>query len=420
MVADLDCGLRSQIDVIEATLRANEPADNSAAAAAAVAVPLVCSEDVAVLKALEEGGREFSNKAKGQLGEVVSRHFKLDVGAFYEMGIGERIREFRAVSAETSQQALSDFVSGANNGDDLRLCLKAGADVNGFVNGQTALMKAVSMKNREAAQMILSDGADINAKQVSGDTALTAACRKPQWEMVGFLVEEGADVDVVVEFENVKALQIACKAAEKQLDTRALKDLVTKTSELADLKISAREDFVAESLVHFFCWHEFEELLLLSLSWGVDIDAVDVDGSTALMIAAARSKPHYVKLLIENGADIHKEDEFGDNALLYALPEGDDLPPDPQEQSFISSPRTILDILLDRGVDINFRGSIGKTALHLAVDWGVTEIVRFLVERGADLQVRNESGQTPHDLAVARSRSPEMVALLVPPLVAAG
>eukprot|EP00969_Alexandrium_andersonii_P132142 5843392-Alexandrium_andersonii.AAC.1 len=69
---------------------------------------------------------------KAKLEEVVSRHIEIDVGSLYEMGIGEVIRAFQPISPETTQGALFDFVSGASNGDDFRLCLKAGADVNGL------------------------------------------------------------------------------------------------------------------------------------------------------------------------------------------------------------------------------------------------------------------------------------------------
>jgi len=46
------------------------------------------------------------------------------------------------------------------------------------------------------------------------------------------------------------------------------------------------------------------------------------------------------------------------------------------------------------------------------------EVVQLLVDRGADLQVRDRMGETPHDIAVEYSRSPETLALLVPPAVA--
>uniref|UniRef100_A0A0G4ICA9 Uncharacterized protein n=1 Tax=Chromera velia CCMP2878 TaxID=1169474 RepID=A0A0G4ICA9_9ALVE len=478
IVADLDSRLRYQVEIVEKNLVSKEAGDSGAAAAAALEVSRVRSEDVAVLDELEETGREFtrelSKKVRGQLGEVVSRHAKIDVGLLNEMGIGEVIRSFRSVSPETTQQALSDFISGASNGDDFRLCLKAGADVNGLVEGQTSLIRSVCANHMEAFQMILEDGADLEAKAgkmvgnerndesddksddviesdvIAGDTALTAASRLRRWAMVRSLVAEGANADALGGDGN-KALQIACEAAEKELDTEAdlpdslcrlhydpqngdpavrsavsaaLKDLLEKTSGVADLKVSARRYFSRESLVHFFAWHEFQELLLLSLSRGVDVDATDRADWTALMAVAARARPEFVKILVENGADVTKavNESPTNTALHIAVSELErGKVPHTREESFISSVRTVVEILLDRGADVNTQNNFDETALHSAVQsvlWGVTEIVRFLVERGANLQVQDDEGNTPHDLAVMLSRSPELCTLLAPPTAA--
>uniref|UniRef100_A0A0G4IBA6 Uncharacterized protein n=1 Tax=Chromera velia CCMP2878 TaxID=1169474 RepID=A0A0G4IBA6_9ALVE len=273
IVSDLD----STISLVEKTLWAKGGGQNSAAAAAAPAsVSCVQEEDIAALDAVKKAGREITK----QLEKVVHRHFEIDVALIesIEVDITEKIREFRPVSAETTQQALSDFVSGANNGDDFRRCLKAGADIDGLFKGHTALMRAVRANHMEAFEIILSDH--------------------------------------------------------------------------PDLEVKAGE-------VPFF----------------IVLDAAVAQGHRAQF-------PHT------------------------------------REESFISSVRTVIEILLDRGANVNARGWRGETALHRAVCWGVIEVVQLLVDRGADLQVRDSGGQTPHDVAVEYSRSPETLALLVPPAVA--
>jgi len=449
-----------QIELVENALHGHGERESTAAAAAAAAhVRRVCYKDVSVLTALEVTNREFSKSVRGQLGEVISRHAKIDVGLLFELGIGGRIlREFRPVSPETTQDALSNFVSGASNGDDFRLCLKAGADVNGLFEGQTALIRAVCANHMEAFQMILEDVADLKAKAgevpegldvegvVAGDTVVIVACRLRRWGMVRSLIVEGANVDAVGA-DGKKALQVACEAADGQLDpvldfdtqsvfrlhydpqkgdpevrsavSEVLKDLLIKTSDVADLKISARNGFDKESLVHFFSWHEFEELLLLSLSRGVDIDAVDECGWTALMCIAVRARPQYVQILLDNGAEANKRNDENNTTLCLAVPSGTRAAsPHTREESFISSLRTVLETLVDRGADVNVRGCWGRTTLYKAVEWGIAEVVGLLVEKGADLRVRNADGETPRDAAIRLNWSAEMVALLVPPAAA--
>mmetsp|Transcript_15982 Transcript_15982/g.32419 ORF Transcript_15982/g.32419 Transcript_15982/m.32419 type:complete len:374 (-) Transcript_15982:177-1298(-) len=372
------------------------------------------------------------------------------------MSIGGLIREFRAVSPEMCQKALSDFLNGTTNGDDLRLYVKAGADVNGLFEGQTALIRAICADNVEAFEMILSDGPNLEVKAgevpagtvgvLVGDTAVIVACRLRQWGMVRSLVAKGANLDAVGR-DGKKALQVACEAADGQLDpvldfdtqsvfrlhydpqkgdpevrsavSEVLKDLLIKTSDVADLKISARNGFDKESLVHFFSWHEFEELLLLSLSRGVDIDAVDECGWTALMCIAVRARPQYVQILLDNGAEANKRNDENNTTLCLAVPSGTRAAsPHTREESFISSLRTVLETLVDRGADVNVRGCWGRTTLYKAVEWGIAEVVGLLVEKGADLRVRNADGETPRDAAIRLNWSAEMVALLVPPAAA--
>mmetsp|Transcript_15981 Transcript_15981/g.32416 ORF Transcript_15981/g.32416 Transcript_15981/m.32416 type:complete len:370 (-) Transcript_15981:72-1181(-) len=364
------------------------------------------------------------------------------------MSIGGLIREFRAVSPEMCQKALSDFLNGTTNGDDLRLYVKAGADVNGLFEGQTALIRAICADNVEAFEMILSDGPNLEVKAgevpagtvgvLVGDTAVIVACRLRQWGMVRSLVAEGANVDAVGR-DGKKALQVACEAAEKQLDpdsqdsnpdfdpedclrqhyepqqgdpvirsavSDALKDLLTLTSDVAGMKISARDECEDESLVSFFSWHEFEKLVLLSLSRGVDIDSVDASSYTALLNAASRVRPYYVSLLTENGADVNKQ---------TAVPIFSTVLSPVTEESRILSALKVFEIMLDCGANPNVQDFVGDTVLREAVRIGtIPSVVRFLVEKGADLTMQNNSAKTPHALAVELSRSAEIVALLMP------
>uniref|UniRef100_A0A0G4HY29 Uncharacterized protein n=1 Tax=Chromera velia CCMP2878 TaxID=1169474 RepID=A0A0G4HY29_9ALVE len=436
IISELEACFRYQVELVEKTLRAEGPGENSAAAS----VPQVRIEDIAVLDRLENASKDFSKTIKEQLGEVVYRHFQIDAGFLYQLGIGETIRAFVPVSAKICQRALSDFLSGANNGDDFRICLKAGADVNGLFEGQTALIRAVCGDNREAVEMILANGGDLEVKAgndivvsgddeelVAGDTALMAACQTSRWGMIEFLVAEGANVNEAAA-DGKKALQIACEVADEVLDqnrdpavrssiSRALKALLEKTSAVANLKIYPQEDW-PESLVHFFPFHEFEELLRLSLSRGVDVNELDGNGSTALMIAVDKARPEYVQILVDNGANVNERYE-GKALVHLAIPQGARLSnPRMQEQNFISSVQAVLEILINAGADVNAKtdewGSrrTRQTALHLAVEWGVTDVVRFLVERGADLQIWDHYGRNPYVLAWRFKRNLDILRLL--------
>ena len=55
--------------------------------------------------------------------------------------------------------------------------------------------------------------------------------------------------------------------------------------------------------------------------------------------------------------------------------------------------------LLEQGVDINCKNSIGNTPLMEAVRTGQAEMVRLLLNSGADTVVTNYYGQTAQEMA---------------------
>ena len=69
-------------------------------------------------------------------------------------------------------------------------------------------------------------------------------------------------------------------------------------------------------------------------------------------------------------------------------------------------------ILVDAGVNLKTRNKDGQTSLHIAVQSGDMEKVKFLVDAGATLEARNKDGQTSLHIAV-QSGDMEKVKFLV-------
>ena len=64
-----------------------------------------------------------------------------------------------------------------------------------------------------------------------------------------------------------------------------------------------------------------------------------------------------------------------------------------------ASPEQAIQILLDKGVDINAQDNNGLTALMVAVEHGPIQAVKVLLENKADPLVKNNEGTTALDLA---------------------
>uniref|UniRef100_A0A0G4GLM9 Uncharacterized protein n=1 Tax=Chromera velia CCMP2878 TaxID=1169474 RepID=A0A0G4GLM9_9ALVE len=306
-------------------------------------------------------------------------------------GVGAILHSFRPVTPEDFHPELCRFLMGKRNGDNVRLFLKVGADLNHLVGGHTPLVRAICACNMEAFQMIVEDrGVDLEVRAgaafedssrhvlavMKGDTAVMAACRQGRWPMVPVLVAKGADVEAR-DAVGQHALQIACKVAETELRRsrmnpaahhsaicKTLRCLVTKTSYLHGIRVYV--DGLTRPLLHFFTWCGFADLVEVLLSKDIDVNTTDWGGSRALEIAVKRSNCKIVQLLINKGANV------------------------------------------------NVQVSGGFTVLHLAVFLRNVEIVKLLLEGGANKEIRDSEKKTPREKAEARGYH-EIVALLDAP-----
>jgi ankyrin repeat protein len=89
--------------------------------------------------------------------------------------------------------------------------------------------------------------------------------------------------------------------------------------------------------------------------------------------------------------DVNAIDEHGENALCGLL-EGSFQDMEAAEDKYCE----ILSLLIEKGINVNCQDSYGRqTLLHKAVKNGLYNIVQILLNKGADLNIKNKSGQTP-------------------------
>ena len=88
------------------------------------------------------------------------------------------------------------FAAGLGNIEAVNQYLAAGADVNAKDSaGGTALHGAVFRGSKEVAELLISNGADVNAKDKYGRTPLHEAAYWDHKEIVELLITKGADVN---------------------------------------------------------------------------------------------------------------------------------------------------------------------------------------------------------------------------------
>ena len=131
---------------------------------------------------------------------------------------------------------------------------------------------------------------------------------------------------------------------------------------------------------------------------GVDVNELDANQDSPLVIAAYKGYSEIVKKLLEAGADITAVDPEMKATALHA--------------AAYAGRTEAAQVLIAYKIDIDKQGPYnGYTALHDAIWQNNIETAKVLIEAGASLEIKSKDGQTALDLAKARGRK-EIAALI--------
>jgi len=267
--------------------------------------------------------------------------------------------------------------------------------LSGIVGSMTAapaaeVADAVRNRNSSALQTLLKQGANVNAAQADGTTALHWAAHWNDVEAVNLLLRAGANAKAVNRY-GVTPLSEAVTSGSASM----IQALLTAG---ADPKTLTTED--GETVLMTAARAGNTDAVRILLDRGADVNAREkYKGQTALMWAAAERHPEIVRLLLDRGADwkIRSSDREtrlprlsaassvspmargGFPALLYAAREGD---------------VETAQIMADKGVDLNYGDVDNTTALTVSVLNKRYTFAKFLLDRGADPNVVDASGRT--------------------------
>jgi ankyrin repeat protein len=259
---------------------------------------------------------------------------------------------------------------------------KPGASQKKGEGGTTPLMVAALEADPAAVQQLLDAGADANATNDAGATALMWAV--PNADKVQLLLAHGANPNA------------------KSLDGRT------------PLMIAAG---IRES----------DRAVQMLLDAKADPNATSTDGTTPLSQAAYINNPAVFERLVAAGASLEKA---GPNAVYLAIQFGcakcaerllapGALPNDMLTPSagLLSPPfgdATGISPLVERGADPKAKGPGGRTLLMMAAasDFQPVDVIRLLIDKGADVNAVGPNGETPLSLARQRGTTPIVDLLL--------
>jgi hypothetical protein len=111
-----------------------------------------------------------------------------------------------------------------------------------------------------------------------------------------------------------------------------------------------------------------------------------------------------IRLLLEKGASAKATTRNGVSGIMMAANVNT------REEDMTGRSKTQKDAIESIRLLVTAGGSVngsettqGRSALHGAAMWGMTDVVKFLKEQGADLNAKDRRGYTPLDYALGRA-----------------
>ena len=220
-------------------------------------------------------------------------------------------------------------------------------DTSGF-----DIVKATQYGAFDRVQEIIEDGFDVNQRDGENVTLLHWAAINNRKEIVGYFLQQGADVDAV-------------------------------GGELMSTPL------------HWACRQGHISVIILLIGAGADPGLRDGEGCGAIHLASQFGHTAIVGYLIAKGVSVNSQDNNGMTPIMWAGYRTTSIDP--------------IRLLITLGSSLTMTDSVqGNTALHWAIQARNSTGTSLLVNRGAasgQLSVTNMSGLTPHDLLVKVSKS---------------
>ena len=262
--------------------------------------------------------------------------------------------------------------------DSLPLLVARGADTNALDHtGHTALWLAASRNDLAVIKALLKAGVKPDAHAVTEQTPLFAALRAPHSDdVVPLLLAAGANPDIA-DARGQTPLILAAANGQVAIVQMLLAQHV---------KTDAEDHERRTALWHAAAFGSRAVVVVL-LAAGASREATDARGLTVLHAAAAQKEASVLAPLLSTTAGLNTRSTAGDTPLLIAAAAGH---------------AEVVQALLVQNPELDLQNKTGDTALIAASRAGFTNICHLLLAARANPSLRNNVGVTAKDIAVGR------------------
>ena len=331
-----------------------------------------------ILAALIDADVEL--EAKDALGRTALVHACLE----NQVRAAKRLLKAGASTGEAGQPTPLTTAAFETNAELVRLLVSGGADVNAPNHlGNTALALAAHHDEAAMADLLLDHGADPSVPNNLGHTPLIRATLRGHVAMVHRLIAAGADPNFL-SARGESALGIACGSGDSKVvaallaggadPSRAAEGGVTPLTRARQ----AGQARAAEMIATHMTEHVLHVLTRSGLSGAALFQAIhDTLPPEGLCEWVRLGRLDVVSALIKAGASVESVGCEGERPLHVSV---------------MQSNLEMVELLLGHGAEVDSLDTHGRTPLMRAAHLGAEAIVAMLIDAGANVQRRDQYG----------------------------
>ena len=279
-------------------------------------------------------------------------------------------------------------------------------DPKGKYEGATDLHIAARLNLPVLTQSLLTQGADVHAKDNTGFTPLHVAAQEDASATAEVLLKQDANVHAK---DNTGFTPLHVAAQE---DASATAEVLLKQ----DANVHAKDNYGFTPL-HRAAQEDASATAEVLLKQDANVHAKDNYGFTPLHRAAQEDASATAEVLLKQDANVHAKDNYGWTPLHWAAQEDasataevllkqdanvhakDNYGWTPLHRAAFKDASAVAEMLLNRGADIHAQANYGRTPLHVAAFGDASSVAEVLLNRGADIHAQDNYGRTPLHVA---------------------
>ncbi|WP_264707649.1 ankyrin repeat domain-containing protein [Wolbachia endosymbiont (group A) of Acrocera orbiculus] len=247
----------------------------------------------------------------------------------------------------------------------------ASLDTQDSNNGWTPIVYAAQGSKWDMVKFLIAQGAKFNNEITYQGTPLHFAAQEGNSNMVQFFLDKGANIEAQDAY-NRKPLHIA-------VDANRLNVVNLLLDRGANLKAT---DMYGKTSLDLAIRKGYEDVVEVLKQKQLDLDK-------ELLISTEKGDLEKVRDSIRQGANVNVQGRQDWTPVFWAI----------QKNNF-----NIIELLLDNNADIKVKDNEGWTPLHWAVQLDSLNVVKYLVEKGADVNALTADGRAPLDIAKEKFR----------------